>query len=137
MPIIQEIKEEHDLDQPTNPGLDVRVPRHVDLSQVADCPSPARQLVDLTGTSLLVDPVQRIEHSVAPKHHHVEASAPAASSARFDHGYPVLHCCSAAEMQRKSHIDMKPSPRQIFVDPLPVAEDVLRHLGDSVWLHVH
>mmetsp|Transcript_20315 Transcript_20315/g.48184 ORF Transcript_20315/g.48184 Transcript_20315/m.48184 type:complete len:290 (+) Transcript_20315:104-973(+) len=74
-PIIQEIKEEHDLDQPTNPGLDVRVPRHVDL---------------------LVDPVQRIEHSVAPKHHHVEASA------------------------------------QIFVDPLPVAEDVLRHHGKAL-----
>lgn len=30
-PIVQEVKEEHDLDNATNPGLNVRVARHVDL----------------------------------------------------------------------------------------------------------
>mmetsp|Transcript_71164 Transcript_71164/g.212239 ORF Transcript_71164/g.212239 Transcript_71164/m.212239 type:complete len:202 (-) Transcript_71164:259-864(-) len=54
-PEVEEIKEEHDFNNSTDPGLDVRVVRHLDL---------------------LVDPIQRVEDAVATQRDDVQAGTP-------------------------------------------------------------
>ncbi len=71
-PIVQEVKEEHDLHNATNPGLNVRVARHVDLAgHFSDEQHESSQCPDL-----LVDPIECIEYSVAPEHDNIKAGAP-------------------------------------------------------------
>ena len=63
---------------------------------------------------LLVDPVQRIENTVSPKHDHIQACAPQTKERRCERHEKV-----PAVTLRAGHV---------FIHPLPIAEDILRDL---------